>query len=138
MSEEPVPPAGPQAPLILVLDDDNAMRMALTAILQRAGFRIVSAGTGAAALDAMAKQASDIALLIVDLKLPDMFGREFVHHAVTQFGERPVLYLSGVDHEGRTDALQHRANFLGKPFDTAELIKRVRSMLPHRPTKDGR
>jgi DNA-binding response OmpR family regulator len=119
----------PDTPMILVLDDDDAMRMALTAILQRAGFRVVGAATGAAALSTLEAYGNRIALLLVDLKLPDMFGREFVHHAVTRFGERPILYLSGVDQEGRTDALHQRSNFLSKPFDNEELISRVRSLL---------
>ena len=119
-----------QPPMILVLDDDAAMRMALIRILERAGFPVVSAGTGAEALAALEAQQDRVALLLVDLKLPDMFGREFVHHAVQRFGERPVLYLSGVDQEGRSDALQQRANFLGKPFNNEELLRRVRSLLP--------
>ena len=124
-----------QAPTILVLDDDAAMRMALTRILERGGFSVVSAGTGAEALAALEAHATRVALLLVDLKLPDMFGREFVHHAVQRFGERPVLYLSGVDQEGRSDALHQRANFLGKPFNNEELLSRVRALLPRTPRR---
>ena len=126
---------GPQesvAPTILVLDDEPSLRVVLTKFLEREGFAVVAEATGSAALSTLAAQADRIALMIVDVRLPDMCGREFVHHAAARHGERPILYLSGADQEGRTDAFDQRTTFLAKPFENAELLARVHGLLQER------
>ena len=117
------------APIILVLDDEPMIQSVVARILEREGYPVVTAATGSAALDALRTHGNRIALMIVDIKLPDMCGREFVHHATARYGERPILYFSGVDQKGRTDALHQRTIFLAKPFEAAELIDRVRALL---------
>jgi DNA-binding response OmpR family regulator len=116
-------------PMILVLDDEEAIRSVVARLLQQVGFSIVTAATGSAALDALKTHNERIVLMIVDIKLPDMCGREFVHHATARHGERPILYFSGVDQQGRTDALHQRTIFLAKPFEGTELIARVRTLI---------
>src|SRR4051812_17777267 len=115
-------------PTILVLDDEPAIVALLERILERGGFRVIAAATATEALALMSAN-DQVALMVVDVKLPDMSGREFVHHAAARFGARPILYLSGVDQRGRTDALHTRTVFLAKPFESAELLERVRTLL---------
>jgi DNA-binding response OmpR family regulator len=117
------------SPMILVLDDEPAVQILLTRFLEGEGFAVVTAATGADALTVLATHAERVALMIVDVKLPDMCGREFVHHAAARHGERPILYLSGVDQRGRTDALHQHTMFLPKPFANAELLARVHELL---------
>lgn len=114
---------------ILVLDDEPAIQSLLVRLLEREGFDVLTAGTGRDALAVLATYNEQIALLIVDVKLPDMSGREFVHHATARFGDRPILYVSGVNQRGRTDALHRRTIFLAKPFESAELLHRVRVLM---------
>lgn len=114
---------------ILVLDDEPAIRSLTIRLLEREGFDVLTAGSGRDALAILGRYNERIALLIVDVKLPDMSGREFVHHATARFGDRPILYVSGVDQHGRTDALHRRTIFLAKPFDSAELLHRVRVLI---------
>jgi DNA-binding response OmpR family regulator len=120
------------APIILVLDDEPTIQSVVARILEREGFVVVTAATGSAALAALKAHGDRIALMIVDIKLPDMCGREFVHHATARHGERPILYCSGVDQQGRTDALHQRTIFLAKPFVAADLITRVYALLEPR------
>jgi CheY-like chemotaxis protein len=115
--------------MILVLDDEPGIQTVLDRLLKRNGFSVVTATTGSAALDALASHSDRIALMIVDIKLPDMCGREFVHHAAARYGERPVLYFSGENRPGRTDALHQRTIFLAKPFTNDELLSRVHQLL---------
>lgn len=117
------------AQTILVLDDESAIRSLLVRLLKREGFEVVTAASGREALAVLASYDEHVVLLIVDVKLPDMSGREFVHHATARFGDRPILYVSGVDQRGRTDALHRRTIFLAKPFEPAELLHRVRALI---------
>lgn len=117
---------------ILVLDDEPALRVVLTRLLESQGFRVVTADRGSEALATLAAHGDRIAMMIVDIKLPDMCGREFVHHAAARHGERPILYLSGVEPEGRSDFLHERTTFLAKPFENAELLSRVSELLGER------
>jgi DNA-binding response OmpR family regulator len=114
---------------ILVLDDETALQVVLTRLLEGEGFRVVTAGRGSEALATLAVHSERIAMMIVDVKLPDMCGREFVHHAAARHGERPILYLSGAEPEGRSDVLHERTTFLAKPFENAELLSRVSELL---------
>lgn len=114
---------------ILVLDDESALQIVLTCILEREGFRVVTANSGSEALATLAAHCGRIAMMIVDIKLPDMCGREFVHHAAARYGERPILYLSGVEPLERPDSLHERTTFLAKPFENAELLSRVNLLL---------
>ena len=115
--------------MILVLDDEPTIQSLVARILEREGFAVVTAATGSIALDALTTYGDRIALMIVDIRLPDMCGREFVHHATARHGERPILYFSGVDQQGRTDALHQRTIFLAKPFEARDLIARVSALL---------
>ena len=117
------------APMILVLDDEPTIQSLVARILEQEGFAVVTAATGSIALDALRSYSDRIALMIVDIKLPDMCGREFVHHATARHGERPILYFSGVDQRERTDALHQRTIFLAKPFEARDLIARVAALL---------
>lgn len=114
---------------ILILDDEPTILVLLARILEREGYEVLTAATGSAALAALASHSDAVALLVVDVKLPDMSGREFVHHAAARFGDRPILYVSGVDQRGRGDTLHQDSVFLPKPFDSAELMSRVRTLL---------
>lgn len=118
-----------RGPTILVLDDEPALQLLLTRCLEREGFAVVTATTGKEALTALATHGGRVALMVVDIKLPDMAGWEFVHHSAARHGERPVLYLSGVDQGGRTDSLHQRTIFLAKPFANAEFLAHVHELL---------
>ncbi|HKW46329.1 MAG TPA: response regulator [Gemmatimonadaceae bacterium] len=114
---------------ILVLDDESALQLVLTRLLERAGFQVLTADTGSKALATLAAHSERIAMMIVDIKLPDMCGREFVHHAAARYGERPILYLSGVEPERRPESLYERTSFLAKPFDNAVLLSTISELL---------
>lgn len=114
---------------ILVLDDEPAILMLLARILERAGYEVLTAATGAAALATLAAHHEQVALLVVDVKLPDMSGREFVQRALARVGDRPVLYVSGVDQGRQSCVLHEKARFLVKPFDSGELTSHVQTLL---------
>lgn len=116
---------------ILIVDDEPQIRTLLKATLTRAGYAVVEAGNGREALSAKNIDKPDLVLL--DLGLPDRDGLELV----AQLREAPrsaLIVLSARDQtEQKVAALDLGADdYVTKPFDTEELLARVRASLRQR------
>jgi two-component system, OmpR family, KDP operon response regulator KdpE len=116
---------------ILVVDDEPGILRALRAGLEARGFRVITAVTGQAAIDAVAVESPDA--VVLDLNLPDLDGVE-VCRRVRQWSEVPIVVLSAEGSEQRKVlALDEGADdYVTKPFSMAELLARVRVALRHR------
>ena len=114
---------------ILVVDDEAAIRRLLRGTLTRAGYDVVEAADGRAALSALAIDKPDLVLL--DLGLPDRDGLELVPLLKRQAA---LIVVSARDQTAdKVTALDLGADdFVTKPFDTDELLARVRTSLRHR------
>jgi two-component system, OmpR family, KDP operon response regulator KdpE len=122
-------PANP--PKVLVVDDEPQIRTLLKATLNRAGYTVVEAASGREALNAKSIDKPDLVLL--DLGLPDRDGLELV----TLLRAEPRSALIVISARDQTDqkvaALDLGADdYVTKPFDTEELLARVRASLRHR------
>jgi DNA-binding response OmpR family regulator len=112
---------------ILVVDDDGDLRMALGEQLSlHPEFTVVEAGDVAAARNAVADQSPD--LVIMDIGLPDMDGREGVRLLRAEGFKRPIILLTGRDSDADTViGLEAGANdYIVKPFRFAVLLARIR------------
>lgn len=118
------------APKILVVDDEAAIRRLLGAALTRSGYRLVEAGNAREALTAVQIDKPDAVLL--DLGLPDRDGIELVP-LLRQAGAA-VIVVSARDATGeKVAALDLGADdYVTKPFDTDEVLARIRTALRHR------
>jgi DNA-binding NarL/FixJ family response regulator len=113
---------------VVIADGDEGERGRTAAVLQRAGFETLEVGTGAEAFAAVA--AGGVALVVLEVSLPDMTGYEVCREIRTQKGEGlPVFFLSSM----RTEPLDRVAglmlgadDFIVKPFDDNEFVARVR------------
>lgn len=125
-----------QPPLILVVDDEISIRRLIRAALERAAYRVREAETGADALKAAADGEPRVILL--DLGLPDRHGLELIPLLRKQ-SPAPILIVSARDAtEEKVAALDLGAtDYVTKPFDTEELLARVRAALRHRLESDG-
>lgn len=115
---------------ILLVDDDDALRQALVEQLRlHEEFDAVEAATGAAALEAVKKQRFN--LIILDVGLPDMDGRELCKLLRRSGVKVPVLMLTGADSEADTIlGLDSGANdYVPKPFRLGVLLARIRAQL---------
>jgi len=114
---------------ILIVDDEAAIRRLLRGTLVRAGYGVVEAETARAALSALAIDKPELVLL--DLGLPDRDGLELVPLFK---GHAAVIIVSARDQTGeKVTALDLGADdFVTKPFDTDELLARIRTTLRHR------
>jgi two-component system KDP operon response regulator KdpE len=115
---------------ILVVDDESAIRRLLSAGLTRVGYRVVEAGTARDALSAMQIDKPEAVLL--DLGLPDRDGLELV--PLLKAAGASVLVVSARDEtEQKVTALDLGADdYVTKPFDTEEVLARIRTALRHR------
>lgn len=117
---------------LLVVDDEPAIRRLLGTALARAGYRVVEAATARDALTALQIDKPDAVLL--DLGLPDRDGLELV--PLLKGSGVAVLVISARDAtEQKVTALDLGADdYVTKPFDTEEVLARVRTALRHRVT----
>lgn len=115
---------------ILVVDDDAIVRDVVTRYLQRDGFRTMQAGDGAAARQLLETHADDLALVVLDLMLPEIDGLELCRW-IRKRSDLPVIILTAKgDETDRIVGLELGADdYLGKPFSPRELMARVRSVL---------
>ena len=121
---------------ILVVDDEPQIQRFLKPSLMAAGYEVVEAGTGAEALKAVATQAPD--LVILDLGLPDMDGKEVIA-SLRGWSDIPIVILSARDRESeKIAALDLGADdYVEKPFGIGELTARIRTALRHRGRRDA-
>ena len=121
---------------ILVVDDEPQIQRFLRPSLTAAGYEVVEAGTGAEALKAVATQAPD--LVILDLGLPDMDGKEVIT-SLRGWSDVPIVILSARDRESeKIAALDLGADdYVEKPFGIGELTARIRTALRHRGRRDA-
>lgn len=127
----------PQVRKILIADDDEDLRSTLAEQLDLNGeFSILQAGTAKAAIEAVNVETPD--LVIMDVGLPDMDGRQAVLHLRNEGFKNPVIILTG--HTSDEDAvvgLDAGANdYVLKPFRYAVLLARIRAHLRQHEASD--
>lgn len=113
---------------LLLVDDEPQILRALTPALSAGGFEVETAPTGGAAIAKMAADPFDV--LILDLGLPDMDGKEVIAR-IREWSDAPIIVLSARDLESeKIDALDLGADdFVNKPVGVGELLARIRASL---------
>lgn len=121
---------------VLIVDDEPHIRRLIHAALSRADYATIEAATAREALEKLRSERPDISLL--DLGLPDRDGLELVP-LFKQQSDTTLIVVSARDAtEQKVAALDLGADdYLTKPFDTDELLARLRVALRNRMTKDG-
>lgn len=118
---------------LLLVEDEPTLRELLSASLRLAGFDVVSAGTGARALEAVRESHPD--LIVLDVMLPDIDGfevaRRLRERPAAGGGHPPVLFLTARDAaEDRISGLRAGGDdYVTKPFNLEELILRIQAVL---------
>ena len=121
----------PTAPKILIVDDEPQIRLLLRVTLVRAGYRVVEAATAREALSARDIDRPD--LILLDLGLPDRDGLELVKALRGEPETRLIVVSAREDTDQKVAALDLGADdYVTKPFDTDELLARVRASLRQR------
>lgn len=116
---------------VLVVDDDEAVRMVLTRTLARIGLTVSVAGNGPEAVALFAAEPEKFALVLLDFKLPGMDSRTVFGELRARKAGIPVILMSGygqLEALGNSDGLDF-AEFLHKPFTMAVLAEKLRTAL---------
>jgi CheY-like chemotaxis protein len=112
----------PPCPVVLVVDDEQVVRDVTSLLLEDAGFRVVTAETGAAALVAAEGEPTlDVAL--IDVMLPDQSGGDVGRELRARRPDLPIVMASGYDELTAADRVGDLpgARYLRKPYAAAEL-----------------
>jgi DNA-binding response OmpR family regulator len=125
--------AAPAGPVVLLVDDDPAIRRAVGAGLELEGFSVVAASGGRAALEAAGRVRPAVVLL--DLSMPDLDGLEVLARLRARGDQVPVCVLSARDEiDDRVRGLQAGADdYVVKPFALEEVVARLHALLRRRP-----
>lgn len=125
------------SPRVMVVEDDPAVQRLLGYVLEAEGFRVIRCGTGAQAIQAFDEWSPDLVLL--DLMLPDGDGLEVsrILEAKRPTTRTPVLVVSAkTERGGRESALEAGVDdFIAKPFEPLELVRRIRALCEPPSTK---
>jgi two-component system cell cycle sensor histidine kinase/response regulator CckA len=121
---------------VLVCEDDPTVRELASRILQHAGYTVLSADHGAAAQDLARQHAGPLHLLLTDVIMPAMNGRQLAETLSEQRPEMRTLYISGYTSDviANHGVLDEGIDFLEKPFNRKTLLERVRDVLHGDPT----
>ena len=128
-------------PKLLVIDDDNLVRAALTDMLQTAGFEVVTASNGRLGLELL--DTTPVDAIITDILMPEQEGLETIREARQRFPDIRILAISGGGAGGgETQLLRFAESFgadqtLPKPFTGSQLVAAVRALLAGRGGKAG-
>jgi CheY-like chemotaxis protein len=116
---------------ILVVEDADVLRPLLLAVLESYGYRVLIAASGAEALEIAARERESIHLLITDVVMPGMNGRELAERLQADLPGLRVLFTSGypADQTIRRGIAEGRVSFIQKPYHPDELARIVRRIL---------
>ena len=116
---------------ILYVEDDSLVREFAVNVLSNFGYRVHHTGSGKKALEWVAENKVKPDLLITDLIMPEMNGRELAEKIKEIIPGCPVLYNSGYtdNHIVHNGSLDKGINFLHKPFSPRELLEKIRNIL---------
>ena len=124
-----------QRPTILVVEDEAPVRSLMTKILARRGYRVLAAEDGQHALREAGAWNGEIDLLITDLVMPGLSGREVAERLAEDRPALRTVFVSGytADEVVRRGVVSGEHVFLGKPFTPADLVACVAKVLDGEP-----
>lgn len=134
MSAQAMPPTSCGSETVLLVEDEGSVRTLECGILQARGYHVLTAEHGKEAVRICREHAGPIHLLVTDLIMPHMNGRELAREILLMRPTTKVLFVSGYPDETltRTGVARNRDPFLQKPFASETLLSTVRAVLDKR------
>jgi CheY-like chemotaxis protein len=116
---------------VLVVDDEEQVRSLECGVLQASGYKVLPVGDGEEALRICRESSEPIHLLVTDIVMPMMNGRELARRAALLRPSMRVLFVSGYPDEDEisSERAAGKKNFLQKPFTSDTLLRRIRQSL---------
>ncbi len=114
---------------ILFVDDEPGIREAAEFLLEQAGYVVVTAKDGMTALDIYKEEWEDISLVVLDLNMPELSGREVLENFTIINPKVRVLIATGYITPEERAGLKGIVEVIEKPFDFEQLVQKVRAAL---------
>jgi two-component system cell cycle sensor histidine kinase/response regulator CckA len=116
--------------IILVVDDDMAVRQLVAALLQQTGYGVIEADGGPKGLARFAEKRGSVDLILSDIAMPDMSGPEMVREILRIEPSVRVMFMTGYFADANLpDGAQNEFPVLHKPFTPESLLRSVRDCL---------
>jgi two-component system, cell cycle sensor histidine kinase and response regulator CckA len=131
VSAEPAAATAPGTETILLVEDEHALRVLTRRILESAGYTVIEAANGTDALAALEAHDGVVHLLLTDVVMPKMNGRELAGRVAALRPGIKVIFASGYTDDAilRHGVLDAGSPFISKPYTPTELKRRVREVL---------
>ena len=131
LSTRPGPAAVRGTETVLLVEDEDALRSLLRELLRIFGYSVLEAGLGADALRMAREHPGAIHVLLSDIVMPQMTGRELAERLTRLRPETKVLFMSGYPDDAivRHGVLGPEAQFIQKPFTLDALARKVRDVI---------
>jgi CheY-like chemotaxis protein len=131
------PAAAPLAPgseTVLLIEDDRSLRDLLCETLEGGGYTVLVSDDGATALKISDQYPGAIHLIVTDVIMPGLTGRQAAETIKSARSEVEILFISGYTNEAiaKHGVLEPGVNFLSKPFTPDDLLRKVRDVLDGR------
>jgi two-component system, cell cycle sensor histidine kinase and response regulator CckA len=125
----PVPKGGGET--VLLVDDEEPIRELASRVISRVGYKVLSASNGREALNLYRERGNEIALVVLDLIMPEMGGKQCLEGLLSYDPSVKVVIASGyLSDIPKTDTIAAGAKaFVGKPYDMKQLLATVRAAL---------
>jgi two-component system, cell cycle sensor histidine kinase and response regulator CckA len=116
---------------ILIVEDNSSARMALEALLEALGYKVIASADATEALDAFAQQADTVDLVMSDLLLPQTSGPELYDQLKQLRPDLPCIIMSGYPLEDESKQLRRHGinHWLQKPFNMRQLSELLHSVM---------
>ena len=115
----------------MVAEDTAAVRAVVREVLERYGYTVIEAASGREAAQLAGRRPGSIDLLVTDVVMPELSGRDLARELRASRPQLKVLYMSGYTDDAvlRQGMLEPGAEFLQKPFRPDDLARRIRDLL---------
>jgi len=116
---------------ILLVEDEDAVRMFSSRALRDKGYRVIEASNGESALEFITKDAQTIDLVITDVVMPKMDGPTLIEHIKKFNPKMRIIFISGYTEDSFRNSLAQdsKVHFLPKPFNLKDLAGKVKEVL---------
>jgi len=114
---------------VLLVDDEESVRTIASRILRQRGFTVLEARHGADAMFLWAAHGSDIDVLLTDLRMPEVGGRELADALAAERPALPIVFMSGYSDEAASAARGPSQAFVEKPFTSESLVAALETVL---------